>query len=243
MKSCIYVSLNDILYHVADISTGTDKQEIFYSPKESAESETGWDLKKRKVAGRIDHISFHQDGNVHVKYKKINRDIKGVKKPPLREPIGKLEGGLLPGKGAPFTPLIIDSIYRVDDQWLLPTPQSAVRSHWSVTGELDQYSLLLLLVEKSRESLDIFKIKGFQNIFVQQSVVEIDVFDQWKIAVFFAANTLPILPSEHCEKFGLTFGSHEATEFGRNIVVPNMLAFEHLAIGRSVWAPKDTFSI
>jgi hypothetical protein len=231
----ITVRVGDITRHIATISIGRNKDEFFYSPREASSFDVGWDFNCKRYAGRIDHISFHQDGTIHIKYKNDNRAKNGRFKPPLRKEIGRLLGGFLPSNGSTYTPLLIDSVYEINETSILaPNADSGEKANWEF-ADIDQFSIFVFLAESGKKALEILNKPDFQHIYAQKSFVEVDINGKWKLVIFLVANTLPVFNEECFEKCGVEFGGSAPSKFGRNLVVPNESVLLHFAYGRSEW--------
>ncbi|HRW58436.1 MAG TPA: hypothetical protein P5048_02315 [Chlamydiales bacterium] len=240
----ITILISEILYHIADIGIvdTSGNEGIYYHPKENIRKQYGIDITTQKIAGRLDHISFHADGTIHTKYKEINRSRNSTSKIPLRKPIDlKIPGGLLPTKQNQITPLIIDSVYQNENTWLLPSIQkkeNLSKNIWSLE-KITEFSILSFLVDKEMNHINLLKLQEFNKLYTHQLTLDIPFLQKWKILFCLTWQTMPEIFPESLANFDLYCDRQTNPYFPRNIIAgPTPLAFEHLFFGRSILMPK-----
>jgi hypothetical protein len=151
------------------------KEAIYYSLKENVQIPIAYDINAKTTAGRIDHYSFHIDGNVHMKYKEKNRSRKdNSSRPPLYHHIGRFPDGLFPQTNQTVTPLIVDSIFMNNEEWPMPpSSNQAPSSYYWNFEELKQISLLVFLVDRKFKHDYLHQLKMFQEVIFHQAAFRI----------------------------------------------------------------------
>lgn len=230
------MDINTILsampYHIATVDVNDSRKELFYRPMLVSQSNIGHDLEKNAFAGVIDHISFHADGNYHLKYKAINRAKKHDRKLPLYDLEGRFPGKLIPDNPNKFKPLIIDSLYQKNGQWQLPIHRTALPHPilWDFSG-IERFSIMVFLLHQQRDPLELFYSAGMEYLHFHRYYLQMQCFGVWKIVVIATWQTLPEIHAKDLPSFGLSSSNEN---FGRSLLVPNKLAFEYLSLGRSI---------
>lgn len=228
----IAVTLSGVNYHIASVGVSKFKKEIFYSPK-IIKSDLGCDLNYDKIAGAIDHFSFHEDGRIHATFKATNRDKKNRSKLPLHYQLGEFPGGVIPNSSSKVRHLVIDSTYQVDNKWFLQTFDNKDKFICAL-DQINQFSLLVLLIHESVDSLSILHLKEAEKLQVNKQYFEIQIYREWKIVAYITWQTMPRVLPQSLSLYGLSFRPGKEEQFSRHIIVPpTPLAYEHLGFGRS----------
>jgi hypothetical protein len=239
----INLVFSGITFTAANISLDLQKgkEAIYYTPKEDVQTSVVYDVNAKTIAGRLDHFSFHADGNVHAKYKEKNRTKKGLSKLPLYYHIGKLPDGLFPKNKKIITPLIVDSIFTNSGEWPVPPSHDQMPDsyHWSF-AELQELSLLIFLVDRTFTHDILHQYEMFQKLIFHNTALRIPFVDDWELLVCASSQTLPEIFPESLSTFGLSCKRKICPHFSRQIIAgPKPLTFKHLSFGRSIVMPKD----
>ncbi len=240
----INLVLSGITFTASNLSLELQKgkEAIYYSPKENIQTPIAYDINAKITAGRIDHYSFHIDGNVHVKHKEINRSRKDKSsRPPLYHHIGRFPDGLFPQTDQTVTPLIVDSIFMNSEEWPMPpSPNQMPNSYYWSFEELKQISLLVFLVDRKFQHNYLHQLKMFQELIFHKAAFRIPFVDDWELLICTSPQTLPEIFPESLSTFGLSCERQICPHFSRQIVPgPKPLTFEHLSYGRSIVMPRD----
>lgn len=233
--------MSDCDYHVADVGLDEtpENENIYYTFKGEWQAPFAWDINHEAIAGRPDHLSFHTNGNVHLKHKGMNRAKGRGRRLPLYHPLGVLSGGLLPQTGDTLTPLLIDSIYRHDGGWPLVKREAAKvpTAHPWAFLEVADFSILVFLADRNRCHASFPYVEGLEELSLHRVALYIPFCENWVVVICLTLYTLPEIFPEALPTFGLQCSRDRIPEFPRHVVVPNRLAFQHLSFGRSLFMP------
>jgi hypothetical protein len=239
-RESIFLKICNETYHIADIVLDftKDDESIYYVLKEKTTNQLGKDLNTGKIAGCLDHFSFHSDGNVHSKYKQFNRSKNKTNTPSLYKEIGKLPDGLFPKNHKLISPLIIDSIFKNCEEWpLLPTKDS--KTAWKFDS-LTELSVLIFLMDSNTNHIQLLHQKGLGCLKIHEVALRIPFLHNYDVVVCITPFTIPEVFPESLPNFGLYCERNFCQNFSRQIVCdPPPLAFEHLCYGRSIILPNE----
>lgn len=218
----VEIILSGVRYRLAELGVVdlSNAKDIYYHPKENANSDIGFDINHGKQAGRLDHISFHNDGSVHGTYKRKNRKAKNASKPPLREKIGSLGRPLVPQDKSTETLLLHDTIYKTDGLWPLPQlkPEPDSPIYWSFS-DISSFKILVYLVHESKNIYELYKNSDVVDKFFQV----IPVFDEWQIILLLSLDTRPMIAHEAIIRYNPQAYSKPEFIYNRIIGVPSVL--------------------
>lgn len=182
----LVLGFDGIFYKIARLSFTKigESKEFFYHFAYSEDIDKKiFNCNKNQKSGRPDHISFHGDGRVHITLAKEKKNNKYIGQRYFSD------GYFVPEKSV-ITPLLIHSLYRVDDEWILPI--YVIDSGQSGKIVLDKntvgFSIILFLVPEEFvvANLDIYG----------KSIGQIIVWNGWKVVVVIGGS-LPLLNVQH----------------------------------------------
>lgn len=106
------ISIKSNYYKVCSLNFNMDNTEFFYHFAYSKHSKNKiWYYNLQKEMGRPDHISFHKDGYIHLSLKDDSIKISRNK---------MSNSNFIPNNNNTITPLLIHSIYPINEQYILP---------------------------------------------------------------------------------------------------------------------------